>query len=815
MNKVFKRSIQALTVLGIVLGIVMGPEANAVATISIPEKDVGIKLLAKDGSELAVPLNVSGDLTEILYNTAASPRYSLYSNAPADISKPSPLLNEFSIKLPAYNRSITFGAVNELRAIYRRLTNIKITGVNIRYIKSFDYKTGNIVTGYGESQRNSDPAVITVISPAIDRYPYIKQADDTYLLNHSGAITIGGTEYFALNLGASDVSEISRSYSAVIDRGFTIFGNQGDTNYYYANYQQVKEIFENTAGAVIPAPSGYTQNKLSDVTSDPFTYTMSGGSSLPKTYVIGSNIYTYQGWYKGAGNQSSIDSSYPPNVTFSSEFDDAKDEVHIVYDVKAARVVTEQYIDESSTFVDPTWNGTVSVPTGSTFTQTPADPKTDSSGADWEYLGWKLSTESMGAMRPKTTPVSQVINANTIIQYVYRKKQHTLTERFVDVADGTTLLGITPNPNSVTTDDADTYTKTPAATLTDTTGDDWEYAGWENVTDASGTVNPITTPVSIANIKGNKEIKYHYRLKKTTATLNLTPTPQVVGSGNTVSWSSRLTNTGLTALKDLNLKATSNWASGLSAPTQVTVTPAGGAPQNFTISPVDWAGGFNLTGISIPSGGANNYANITFTDTATGSVNQVLPAEIEIDGNMASPLTAENFVRIDDPDEPNLNPTGNAGLVNIPDFRFGDVEVKPYAQTKGLDTASYQAGYNPYIRFKDQESLSGWSLTAKLGQFTSGSKTLPATTSIELNNGSLKEVQNYNKHNESLSGGTSVGNKSIPSDSTTVALTNGAAQGVYQLDYAFNDVELELLAHSGIAGLSYTADMDWTLTTAP
>lgn len=114
----------------------------------------------------------------------------------------------------------------------------------------------------------------------------------------------------------------------------------------------------------------------------------------------------------------------------------------------------------------------------------------------------------------------------------------------------------------------------------------------------------------------------------------------------------------------------------------------------------------------------------------------------------------------------------------------------------------------------DNESNFGWDLTVKLGQFTSGSKTLPTATAIHLNNGDLKEVQDYNKHNESLVNGTSVGNKIIPSDGTTVALTNGAVQGVYQLDYAFNDVELDLLAHTGVSGSSYTATMDWTLTTS-
>ncbi|MDU5333069.1 WxL domain-containing protein [Enterococcus sp.] len=815
MYKVLKTFVKAATLLAIITTITLGPVANAVVTLNEPEKDVGIKLLAKDGSELSIPLTLSAELIERSGYTANSPWvFTEISNVPANITKPSPLINEFSIKLPAYSKSISFPSMNNSASIDRLINNVKITGTNTRHIKSFVTKAGsNNYNIYNWSQNNADPPsmVTTPFSESNGAYYFEKQPDDSYL---SRSPTISGT-YTSLRLGRLRMVEISMSNSTLISRQSLVFGDQGDTNYYYADYHQVKEIFENTSGGLITPPPGYTQNKVSDVTSDPFTYTMSGGTALPKSYVIGSNIYTYQGWYKGVGNQASISSTFPPNVTFGSEFDDAKDEVHLVYDVKAARTVTEQYIDESSGMIDPSWNGTVSVPTGSTFTQTPADPKTDSSGTDWEYLGWKLGTEPMTSMRPKTTPVSQVINANTTIQYVYRKKQHTLTEKIVDVVDGTTLIGVIPNPNTVATDDNDTYTKTPAATLTDTSSDDWEYVGWENVTDAPGTVNLAATPVSIANIKGNKEIKYHYRLAKTTATLDLTPTPQIVASGGTVNWTSRLTNTGSTGLKDLKLKATSNWAAGLSAPVQVTVTPASGAAQNYTISPSDWVSGFNLTGINIPNAGPNNYADITFTDTATGAVNQVLPAEIEIDGNMASPLTAENFVRIDDPDEPNLNPSGTAGLINIPDFRFGDVEVKPYAQSKGLDSGSYQSGYNPYIRFMDQESLAGWSLTAKLGQFTSGSKTLPTTTTIQLKNGDLKEVQNYNKHNESLSSVTSAGNKSIPSDGTTVALTNGSSQGIYQLDYAFGDVELDLLAHSGVAGLSYTATMDWTLTTAP
>lgn len=349
-------------------------------------------------------------------------------------------------------------------------------------------------------------------------------------------------------------------------------------------------------------------------------------------------------------------------------------------------------------------------------------------------------------------------------------------------------------------------------TKIDSGGKTWEYVGWKYDTDPAGTQRTTATTNSIS---GDTTIEYIFKQTDTTAALTLSPNPQIISNNGNVSWTSRLENTGNAPLSDLKIKATSTWATGLTHPIQVTITPAGSSPVNVTIGPGDWLSGVNLTGVTIPNGGPNNYADITFTTTATGAINQVLPAEIEVDGNIPTPVIAENFVRVDDPDEPNLVPTGTAGLINIPHFHFGEVEVKPYAQTKGLDASYYEAGYNPYIRFMDEESTGIYSLAVRLSPFTNGSKSLPASTYIRLKNGVSKEVQNYNKHNESLSAGTSIGPMTLPADNTTSFLYFGNTQGVYQIDYAFNDVELNLMAHSGISGTAYTATLDWTLTTAP
>ncbi|MBX8936952.1 WxL domain-containing protein [Enterococcus gilvus] len=579
---------------------------------------------------------------------------------------------------------------------------------------------------------------------------------------------------------------------------------------------EAQENFVDDTGAPLTPPAGFTQGKTTYADAEQFTHTM---GTLPATYAVGGDAYVLQGWYQGPTQPGTLDTTNPPSITIDytqpktvTDFDD-EGKITVVYAKKALHVLQEKYVDGSDASINSgTWDTSQSIVDGDNFTGTPAATKTDTSGSEWEYTGWKEGAS--GAVNSKTTPVQlNNITGHKDIYYIYKQKQHTITEKWVDSTDGTTLIPMsTSNPHSALIYDNGGF-GVPAGgfpAITDTSGAIWDCVGWENYTDAPGILNPTSTAIWI-NIKGDKEFRYHYQARNTTATLDLIPTPQVVDSGNSVAWASRVTNTGTSALNNLTLKATSNWATGLTHPTQITVTPSIGAPQNFTVGAGDWLTGVNLTGINIPTG---QYADITFTDTATGAVNQVLPAEIELDGNMATSLKAENFVRIDDPNEPNLNPTGNAGLINIPDFRFGVTEVKPFAQKKGLDAASYQGTYNPYIRFMDNESNFGWDLTVKLGQFTSGSKTLPTATAIHLNNGDLKEVQDYNKHNESLVNGTSVGNKIIPSDGTTVALTNGAVQGVYQLDYAFNDVELDLLAHTGVAGSSYTATMDWTLTTS-
>lgn len=799
-----RRIMMIVTMLGITIGMVGVPQISHAASFSYPEAKVNIELVNKQGDLYTKPLNMSATYVTADYNSSPPYPWNMRQNSPLAISKVGGE-NVFEFTLPGIDET-TVSGYNEF---FQFATDIKmttpvstVTSMQIHSVPS--YKQSIRYNFLPWSSFGRENALM------ISAHNFTKNGDGTWNMLFDSSSIYSFPQYKTSSFLTRWVN-----YNNPSNISTTLNGIDGDIIRVQLNGPQIKEIFEDEAGTTIPAPSGYINDNYIDVIDQPQSYQMVNDSSLPKTYTDSGFIYTYKGWYKGAGNQGSIVTTHPPSIGFSAGLIDAQNEVHIVYNKRAIRTVDEEYVDTSSGTIESSWNNMGQQKAdGDVLTQTPAAIKTDSSGADWEYQGWKLGTEPMSAMRPKSTPVSVLIDGDKTIQYVYKKKQHTITTKLVDATDGVTLVPKSGNISNTLRDDNSHFWGYPTATITDDNSGIWDFVGWENVTDTPGTINPSTTS-QILSIKGDKEIRYHYQARNTTATLDLNPTPKVINSGGNVSWSSRLTNTGSSTLNNLSLKATSNWASGLSEPTQVTVTPGGGAPQTFTLSPGDWTGGFNLTGITIPITSPNNYADITFSTTATGAVNQVLPAEIELDGNMANSLKAENFVRIDDPDEPNLVPSGNAGLINIPDFRFGEVEVKPYAQTKGLDTSAYQSGYDPYIRFMDNESTGGWSLSVKLDQFTSGSKTLPATTTIKLRNGVLMEVQDYNKSSESLGYVDLAGSTSIPSDSTTVALTNGTNQGVYHLEYGINNVELELMAHSGIAGLSYQATMDWTLTTAP
>lgn len=639
---------------------------------------------------------------------------------------------------------------------------------------------------------------------------WTEQSDGSYLLTQGRYFT-APTSKVAAEIGYSLVTV---NVNATVKASAIHFGTDGQGMTVYAYNKEIKELFEDETGSSIDAPDGYTNGKTTGITSNPFTYTMENGDKLPKTYSTGTQLYSYQGWYKGSGNKVSMNTDYPPNITFDAEFDESKDEVHIVYKKVNSYNLVEKYQTESGAQIDPSWDQTVLVERNTTYTEQPDALKTDSSGKVWEYQGWKLSTDPAGTK--KTDPVSVQMNGNKQIHYIYSEKRHNITEKWVDANSSNTLLNIPTNPDTTKKAETDgTYISTPTASITDNDGVSWEYTGWENVTDDPGTVHPATTPVSLTNIQDDIELKYHYTKKVTTATLSLSTDNEIVNNNSDVIWAAMLTNTGSYDLTNIVLKKTDAWAQGLAKPEGILVSVFGSTDRTFPISDSEWENGLSLENIVITPG---TRATILLVNTkATGTHNQVLPAEIEVQANLAAPLKADGFVRIDDPDEPNLKQTDEVALINIPDFKFGTTGMLVQSQTKGLAVKEYiRNDYYPYIRFRDQSTSGDWALSVQLGTFSDGTNTLPNDTSITLKQGSLKKVTNYNKETEALQTIGSVTTKTLVSNQTSVALLDSSDKGVYQLEYDLSDVELNLGNTSGVSvGKKYTAQLTWDLSTGP
>lgn len=205
--------------------------------------------------------------------------------------------------------------------------------------------------------------------------------------------------------------------------GFYV-GNDGETLQFQIFLSQIVEKYENPNGATITPPTGYTQNKATEMTSSDYTYTMANSEKLPESYLVGNTMYLYDGWYRGKGNSASRDKTHPvPEITFNASGDEEKDEVHIVYKPVNTANLIEQIRDTNGNVIESSWDKTSrKVPIGE-YTTTPETERMDTQGKKWEYVGWRVGTTG----EIKTTPVSQNLttNSTTTIQYIYQEPKTT------------------------------------------------------------------------------------------------------------------------------------------------------------------------------------------------------------------------------------------------------------------------------------------------------------------------------------------------------------------------------------------------------
>ncbi|NSQ29542.1 WxL domain-containing protein [Enterococcus faecalis] len=399
----------------------------------------------------------------------------------------------------------------------------------------------------------------------------------------------------------------------------------------------------------------------------------------------------------------------------------------------------------------------------------------------------------------------------------YYLTNRKVTENFVDT-NGTKITpptGFTQGNQIPMTSNTFKYTSAKALPASYTTGGKtYIFQGWYKGKTKPNTLTTSTTPTYNTTFDGNDDMTAMYKEEVPKASVALTrTTAETVTSGGNVTWRATITNTSQAPLTTATIKKSTAWTTGLAAPTAMIVTPAGGTAKTVPVTATTWTNGVSL-GTDIPVG---KSATVQFTTKATGTAGQVLRAGITTSGNYSGVSTSAT-VRVKDNDQAIVTPTAE-GFISVPTFNFGQVDVASATKQHGLKKAADYYGNgtrNPYLRIKKTQP--NWSLTAQLSQPKSATDSLPTATRLLLGAAPVSSFSNYNQPTELKSAVGTTSTISLNANNTaTRIITNQQFTGsnIYQLDFTFNNVKLEVPANQGVKGQQYQAVITWNLVTGP
>ncbi|EKJ3568895.1 WxL domain-containing protein [Enterococcus faecalis] len=409
------------------------------------------------------------------------------------------------------------------------------------------------------------------------------------------------------------------------------------------------------------------------------------------------------------------------------------------------------------------------------------------------------------------------VNASKLVYTVTRKQ---VTENFVD-ANGTKITpptGFTQGNQIPMTSNTFKYTSARALPASYTTGGKtYIFQGWYKGKTKPNTLTTSTTPTYNTTFDGNDDMTAVYKEANISANLTMRGAVDVIDNGAAMEyWEVLLKNTGEAPLTSVKIKPTTDWAAGISTPTELFILGTG---QNTKVRPItkeQWEAGFEIPlDSSIPVGGQLTI-NLLGTKV-TGQPNQVLKAAVEVTGNF-NKLTDSDTVRIKDLDQETKEPTGE-GFISVPTFNFGQVGVAGSTQQHGLKKAADYYGNgtrNPYLRIKKTQP--NWSLTAQLSQPKSATDSLPTATRLLLGAAPVSSFSNYNQPTETKTPLGKTGIVNLTADNTATAVVANqqfTGSDVYQLDFTFANIKLEVPANQGMSGQQYQAAVTWNLVTGP
>ncbi|MGH2038464.1 WxL domain-containing protein, partial [Enterococcus faecalis] len=249
------------------------------------------------------------------------------------------------------------------------------------------------------------------------------------------------------------------------------------------------------------------------------------------------------------------------------------------------------------------------------------------------------------------------VNASKLVYTVTRKQ---VTENFVDT-NGTKITpptGFTQGNQIPMTSNTFKYTSARSLPASYTTGGKtYIFQGWYKGKTKPNTLTTSTTPTYNTTFDGNDDMTAVYKEANISANLTMRGAVDVIDNGAAMEyWEVLLKNTGEAPLTSVKIKPTTDWAAGISTPTELFILGTG---QNTKVRPItkeQWEAGFEIPlDSSLPVGGQLTI-NLLGTKV-TGQPNQVLKAAVEVTGNF-NKLTASDTVRIKDLDQETKEPTG-------------------------------------------------------------------------------------------------------------------------------------------------------------
>ncbi|WP_416336634.1 WxL domain-containing protein [Enterococcus faecalis] len=442
---------------------------------------------------------------------------------------------------------------------------------------------------------------------------------------------------------------------------------------------------------------------------------------------------------------------------------------------------------------------------------------TNFSNTNNRFLGMRVghSVSSTGSNYLLNTDLFSNNPANGA-KLVYKVTRKQVTENFVDAngAKITAPTGFTQGNQVPMNSNTFKYTAAQALPATYTTGGKvYTFQGWYKGKTKPSTLNKTTTPTFNATFDGNDDMTAMYKEEIPTASVTLTRPKEVIDTNTNVIWTTTITNTSKAPLQNLTLKKGPNWSAGLTIPTFMEVTPEGETTKSIPVNSTLWTDGVSLPN-AVPIG---KKVSVAFTTHATGNPNTFLKAEVVVFGGIKD-RTVDNFVRIRPNDQEVVTPT-TEGFISVPTFDFGQVGVAGSKQQHNLKQAADYYGNgtrNPYVRIKKTQP--NWSLTAQLSQPKSATDSLPTATRLLLGAAPVSSFTNYNQPTElkNAVGTTSAGRLTANNTATSlIANKQYTGTNVYQLDFTFNNVKLEVPANQGVKGQQYKAAVTWNLVTGP